>query len=140
MATNAGQPISIGCEPLKTELAAKSITYLNLSMPSWGTNTASPRRPIPLLARSLSWAMFAYNWTEGLFCLISPYAQKHQLTEIPPPPVAEEKGEATGRGKEPPQGWIWARNWKRRIQPRVGLKMIEPALYSTGCELAIRQG
>jgi len=26
----------------KTELAAKSTTYLNLSMPSWGPNTASP--------------------------------------------------------------------------------------------------
>ncbi len=24
-----------------------------------------------------------------------------------------------------------ARSWKRRIQPRVGLKMVEPALYST---------
>ncbi len=28
--------------PLKTELAAISTTYLILSMPSWGTNTASP--------------------------------------------------------------------------------------------------
>jgi len=28
---------------LKTELAAISTTYLNLSMPSWGTNTATPR-------------------------------------------------------------------------------------------------
>ncbi len=42
MVTNAGQPISIGSELLKTELPAISTTYLILSMPSWGTNTASP--------------------------------------------------------------------------------------------------
>ena len=29
-------------EPLKTKLPAISTTYPNLSMPSWGTNTASP--------------------------------------------------------------------------------------------------
>ena len=26
-----------------------------------------------------------------------------------------------------------ARSWKRRIQPRVGLKAVEPVLYSTYC-------
>jgi hypothetical protein len=35
---------------------------------------------------------FASNWTEGLFRLISPSAQKHQLTAIPSLPVAEENG------------------------------------------------
>ncbi len=35
-------------EPLKTELAAISPTYLNLSMPSWGTNTATLAAYLPI--------------------------------------------------------------------------------------------
>ncbi len=71
--------------------------------------------------------MFAYNWTEGLFCLISPSALKNQLTEIPSPPVDEEIREHSGDGRELSENSIWARSWKRRIQPRVGLRMVEPA-------------
>ncbi len=41
-AANAGSLSPETVAPLKTELAAKSTTYLNLSMLSWGTNTASP--------------------------------------------------------------------------------------------------
>jgi len=36
MAANAGSLSPETAEPLKTELAAISATYLNLSMPSWG--------------------------------------------------------------------------------------------------------
>ncbi len=36
-------------------------------------------------------------------------------------------------GKRPPvENSDWARSWKRWIQPRVGLKAVEPVLYTTG--------
>ena len=53
-----------------------------------------------LFARSLSWGMFASNLTQGLFCPISPSALKNQLTAIPFPPVAQEKREHSGDGRE----------------------------------------
>ena len=41
-AANAGNLSPETAAPLKTELPAISTTYLNLSMPFWGTKTASP--------------------------------------------------------------------------------------------------
>ncbi len=68
-------------------------------MPSWGkTLPASaaylPIGPQPILGH------VAYNYTEGLFCPTSPSALKNQLTAIPSPPVAEEKGEHSGDVRE----------------------------------------
>ena len=63
--------------------------------------------------------------------LISLYALKNQLAAISSPPVAEEKRVHSGDGRELSEDSIWARSWKRRIQPRVGLKAVEPVLYST---------
>ncbi len=67
----------------------------------------------------------------GYFCAISASALKNQLTAIPSPPVAEEKREHSGEGRELSEDSIWARSWKRRIQPRVGLEAVEPVLHST---------
>ncbi len=94
--------------PLKAELAAKSPTYLNSSMAFWGTHTASPGGLSPYWSAAyLSWAALASNWTVGLFSPISPSSLKHQLTAIPSHPVAEEKGEYTGKGQDPLEDCVW---------------------------------
>ena len=43
---------------------------------------------------------------ELLNCVLQRFSEDYALTH----PVAEEKGKVTGRGKEPPQGWIWVQS------------------------------
>ncbi len=89
-AANAGSLSPETAAPLKTELAAISTTYLNLSMPSWGQTLPAPAAYLPIGPQPIL-GHVAYNYTEGLFCPTSPSALKNQLTAIPSPPVAEEK-------------------------------------------------
>ncbi len=120
--------------PLKTELAAISTAYLNLSMPSLGTNTASPGG----LSHYWPAANFiSYHLDRACLKLNSRAIQSNiafcsnkPTDAIPSPPIAEEKDEHSGDGRELSEDSIWARSWKRRILPRVGLRIVEPVLYS----------
>ena len=115
--------------PLKTELAAKSTTYLNLSMPSWGTNTPSSGSLSPYWPAVYPGPCCLQLDRRAILSNIA-LRLEHQLTEIPSPPVAEEKHEHPGDGRELSENSIWARSCRRRIQPRVGLSMVKPVLSS----------
>ncbi len=66
-------------EPLKTELVAISITYLNLSMPSWGTNTASPAAYLPISPQPILGHVFLQLNRRAILSNIA-FRQKNQVT------------------------------------------------------------
>ncbi len=74
--------------------------------------------------------MFSYNWTEGLLCLISTSALKNQLTAIPSPPGAKENGECASSDDDL-LGVGFRYKLKTADTAKVGLKAVEPVLYST---------